>query len=94
MSSAQLGRSSCTIVRGSHERRLSTDRVQVLLAIATGAKLVTPDWLTASMEAGDWLPEEPYLAQVSPAAVLVNQCLGCYTKLRLLCMTGLIEPRL
>ena len=42
--------------------------MQVLLAIAAGAMLVTPEWLTASMEAGDWLPEEPYLAQVGPPA--------------------------
>lgn len=38
--------------------------VQVLLAIAAGAMLVTPEWLTASVEAGEWLPEEPFLAQV------------------------------
>lgn len=38
--------------------------VQVLLAIAAGAVLVTPEWLTASVEAGEWLPEEPFLAQV------------------------------
>ena len=37
---------------------------QVLLAIAAGALLVTPEWLTASVEAGEWLPEEPFLAQV------------------------------
>ena len=43
--------------------------LQVLLAIAAGAMLVTPDWLTASLEAGEWLPEEPYLAQVSPPAL-------------------------
>ncbi len=38
--------------------------LQVLLAIAAGAVLVTPDWLTASLEAGEWLPEAPFLAQV------------------------------
>ena len=39
---------------------------QVLLAIAAGAVLVTPEWLTSSLEAGEWLPEAPFLAQVSP----------------------------
>lgn len=43
--------------------------VQVLLAIAAGAVLVTPEWLTASVEAGEWLPEEPFLPQVC--------CLSC-----------------
>ena len=38
--------------------------LQVLLAIAAGAVLVTPEWLTASLEAGEWLPEEPFLAKV------------------------------
>lgn len=34
--------------------------MKVMLAIANGAKLVTPEWLTASLEAGRWLPEGPY----------------------------------
>ena len=38
--------------------------LQVLLAITAGALLVTPEWLTASLEAGEWLPEEPFLAKV------------------------------
>lgn len=38
--------------------------LQVLLAIAAGAVLVTPEWLTASLEAGEWLPEEPFLSKV------------------------------
>ena len=52
--------------------------VQVLLAIAAGAVLVTPEWLTASVEAGEWLPEEPFLAQVcclfGPPHSFVHSC--------------------
>lgn len=44
--------------------------MQVLLAIAAGAMLVTPDWLTASLEAGEWLPEAPFLAQVLHASCI------------------------
>ncbi|KAA6420103.1 MAG: hypothetical protein FRX49_09952 [Trebouxia sp. A1-2] len=46
------------LVLGQQRRTL-----KVLLAIAAGAVLVTPDWLTASLEAGEWLPEAPFLAQ-------------------------------
>ena len=66
--------------------------MQVLLAIAAGAKLVTPEWLTASMEAGDWLPEDPYLAQVSLDASLIDQCVNSTTQHRYLRIAGLIEP--
>ena len=40
---------------------------QVLLGIAAGAALLTPSWLADSLAAGAWLPEEPYLAQVTKA---------------------------
>ncbi|KAL3133363.1 hypothetical protein ABBQ38_007235 [Trebouxia sp. C0009 RCD-2024] len=46
------------LVLGQQRRTL-----KVLLAIAAGAVLVTPEWLTTSVEAGEWLPEEPFLAQ-------------------------------
>lgn len=49
--------------------------VQVLLAIAAGAMLVTPEWLTASVEAGEWLPEEPFLAQVCCASCALLSCI-------------------
>lgn len=51
---------TCTFAQGTLLHLLA----QVLLAIAAGALLVTPEWLTASVEAGEWLPEEPFLAQV------------------------------
>ena len=37
---------------------------QVLLAVANGAWLVQPSWLTASMEAGHWADEQSHCAQV------------------------------
>ena len=51
--------------------------VQVLLAIAAGAMLVTPEWLTASVEAGEWLPEEPFLAQVCCPSCALRSCIYC-----------------
>ncbi len=36
--------------------------VKVLLAIANGAHLLRPEWVTASREAGSWLPEAEYLS--------------------------------
>jgi len=54
----------------------------VLLAIAAGAVLVTPDWLTASLEAGEWLPEAPFLAQVpSHLCSIVCSCSPSFTNL-------------
>ena len=44
--------------------------VQVLLAVAQGAFIMTPEWVTASLEAGRWLPEEKYLSNVSPVLEL------------------------
>ncbi len=37
---------------------------QVLLAIAAGAWLLTPDWIAASMAAGMWLDEHSFQAEV------------------------------
>jgi hypothetical protein len=39
--------------------------VQVLLAVAHGAFILTPEWVTASLEAGRWLPEKAFLSRVS-----------------------------
>lgn len=39
--------------------------VQALLAVASGAVLVSPEWLRASLAASRWLPEEDHAAQVS-----------------------------
>lgn len=36
---------------------------QVLLAVAAGAWLLTPEWVSASLQAGHWLPEAPFQAQ-------------------------------
>ena len=38
--------------------------LQLLLAVASGAYLMTPAWVTASLEAGHWLPEQTYLSNV------------------------------
>ena len=48
-------------------RHLTTDVVQVLLAVAAGAWLLTPEWVDASLQAGHWLPEAPFQAQVRTA---------------------------
>ena len=45
---------------------------QVLLAIANGAWLLTPEWVTASLHAGAWLPEGPFQSQVVPDGTLPN----------------------
>lgn len=37
---------------------------QVLLAIASGAWLLDPSYVQASLQAGAWLPEAPYAAKV------------------------------
>ena len=34
--------------------------MKAMLAVANGAHFVTPEWLTASLEAGRWLPERSY----------------------------------
>ncbi len=43
-------------------------RLQVLLAIAQGAFILTPEWVTASLEAGRWLPEAKFISKVHPAS--------------------------
>ena len=34
--------------------------MQLMLAIANGAFILQPSWVTASREAGRWLPEEEF----------------------------------
>ncbi|KXZ55564.1 hypothetical protein GPECTOR_2g1113 [Gonium pectorale] len=46
------------LVVGEQQRRT----IKVLLGIANGALLVTPAWVTESLAAGCWLPEEDYMA--------------------------------
>ncbi len=47
----------------------------MLLAVAAGAWLLAPEWVCASLEAGHWLPEAPFVAQArSPAAVPAAAC--------------------
>lgn len=41
--------------------------VQVLLGIAAGAWLLTPDWIAASAAAGKWLSERSFQAEVGPS---------------------------
>ena len=40
--------------------------LQVLLAVAQGAYILTPEWVTASLEAGEWLPEDEFISKVKP----------------------------
>lgn len=47
------------LVIGQERRTL-----KVMLAVANGAWLVTPEWITASLEAGKWLPESEFIAPV------------------------------
>jgi hypothetical protein len=51
------------LVVGQERRTL-----KVMLAIANGAWLVSPEWITASLEAGRWLPESQFSAKVRFAA--------------------------
>ncbi|KAK9845443.1 hypothetical protein WJX81_006533 [Elliptochloris bilobata] len=46
--------------------------LKVLLAVAAGAWLLAPEWVAASLEAGHWLPEAPFLAQVPFAAAAMR----------------------
>ena len=43
------------LVVGAERRTL-----KVLVAVANGALLVGPGWVTASLAAGDWAPEQGY----------------------------------
>jgi len=52
------------LVIGAERRTL-----KVLLAIANGAHMVTPQWITASLAAGHWLPEADFRASVRFEAV-------------------------
>jgi len=51
------------LVVGQERRTL-----KVMLAIANGAWLISPEWITASLEAGRWLPESQFPAEVRFAA--------------------------
>ena len=42
---------------------------QVLLAVAQGAFILSPEWVTASLEVGRWLPEDRFISKVSPIPV-------------------------
>ena len=44
---------------------------QVLLAVAQGAFILSPEWVTASLEAGRWLPEAAFASKVSPGRSVV-----------------------
>ena len=48
---------------GTCYSHLTLQTAQVLLAVAAGAWLMTPEWVAASLQAGHWLPEAPYQAQ-------------------------------
>lgn len=47
------------LIIGDEKRTLKT-----MLGVANGAWMMTPEWVTASLEAGYWLPEEQYVANV------------------------------
>ncbi len=38
--------------------------MKAMLAVANGAILLDPEWITASLEAGKWVPEGPYKSKV------------------------------
>ena len=57
---------------------------QVLLAIAAGAWLLTPDWIAASVAAGMWLNEFDFQSEVRRVSLTVLRscelrrlCTGC-----------------
>lgn len=50
------------LVLGS-ERNPNTRTEKLLLAVANGAHILSPEWLTASREAGRWLPEADFVAK-------------------------------
>lgn len=52
------------LCNGRRDVLLDACAAQVLLAIANGAWLLRPEWVSASLEAGQWLPEAPFEAQV------------------------------
>ena len=47
---------------------------QVLLAVAQGAFIMTPEWVTASLEAGHWLPEDGFISKVTPTRASQPVC--------------------
>ena len=70
-------------------RQLSS-AMQVLLAIACGAFLMTPEWITASLAAGVWLPEHSYLSNVRSAPLPVS-CHRCGKDMSRLKISSLTE---
>ncbi len=77
------------LVVGQERRTL-----KVLLAIAAGAFLLQPEWLAASLQAGAWLPEQPFWAKVlqcqcppfpvvelQAAGLTARGAAGCYLSL-------------
>ncbi|CAL8470888.1 g10430 [Coccomyxa elongata] len=64
------------LIVGSHKRTL-----KVMLAIARGAWLLSPAWLTTSLEAGQWQNEEDFQAQVPYSAAAAEARLHSQQKL-------------
>ena len=60
------------LVVGQQRRTL-----KVLLAIAAGAFLLQPEWLAASLQAGAWLPEQPFWAKVLKGLFPLPQLSRC-----------------
>ena len=56
------------VLRGNTE----DSAVQVLLGIAAGAWLLTPEWLAASAAAGRWLDEHNFEAEVPIPALMCS----------------------
>ena len=54
------------LVCGDERRTL-----KLMLAVANGAWLLSPQWVTASLEAGRWLPESRFPAKVRRRAGLL-----------------------
>ena len=85
------------VVVGQERRTL-----KVLLAIAAGAFLLQPEWLAASLQAGAWLPEQPFWAKVlhrrcppfpvvelQAAGLTARGAAGCYLRMLQGCSPGI-----
>lgn len=81
------------LVLGAERRTL-----KLLLAVAHGAHLLSPSWLTASQAAGQWLPPAPFTAQVStfpsldPSLPYVNHCRLGRALLSVICSATSLAP--
>lgn len=48
--------------------------LQVMLAVTNGAHILSPEWLSASREAGHWLPEADFAVEVPCLTSKPHRC--------------------